>query len=53
MGKMIEKIDLCNECYLDKAEYVFFKPGIFNIYLRLLCKSCAKKQSDAERLGVI
>jgi len=53
MNKGIEKIDLCSECFKNKAEYLFYKISFGSWKLRTFCKECAKIQSEKEQLGVV
>ncbi len=53
VGKSIEKIDLCTECFKNKAEYLFLKSTFFSFFIRTFCKECAQKQSTREGLGVL
>lgn len=55
-SKGIEKIDLCNNCYNKKAEYLFYSIGGIFFYhgrIRLLCKDCAKQQAESANLGLV
>lgn len=45
MFELINKIDLCDICMKNKAEYLYHKNNFFVDKTRVLCLDCMKKKT--------
>jgi hypothetical protein len=47
MSEIVMKMDLCNVCKRNKAEYLWYRMGIFgNVTIKFLCPKCYELIDD-------
>ena len=50
MSKTLQKIDICEECFKNKAEYFLERNFILFRWYDFLCKDCACKKWNKHKM---